>query len=372
MVFIDSFQTGGAEKSIYAISKRLTNIRPLVCTLFSDKTDLRNDFVESNIPVFELNINRASQLWFLNAKWKFEKLVEELNPDIIHANLFKSEIVARISHHKRHIPLIGSFVNDSYSRQRYMEQSFLRNRKLDFIKYIDKVTARKVSCFTSITESVASSNAEALKIDRTKVRVIYRGRDTSRYELMQPNITNKFHFLIVARLLRRKGYLELINAIKILKENCSAFICNIAGDGADAKLIKLYAKNEGVQSYIKFLGTRDDIPDLLQEAHCFIFPSHYEGQGGALVEAMLAGKPIVLSDIPVFREQIEEGNTGEFFPLRNSEELAKKMHWMMENYEEAKQLGLNARKVAEERFDIRKIAAEYDRFYAEMIEKFRR
>jgi glycosyltransferase involved in cell wall biosynthesis len=100
--------------------------------------------------------------------------------------------------------------------------------------------------------------------------------------------------------------------------------------------------------------------NLLLSSNCFLFPSWYEGFSGALVEAMMAGIPIIASDIPMNLEAITDQVDGLTFPLGNSAELQTKMQWMIECPDEAKALGVAARKTATQRFDIEKIAREYE------------
>lgn len=106
---------------------------------------------------------------------------------------------------------------------------------------------------------------------------------------------------------------------------------------------------------------------MLGKSHSFVFASHYEGQGGALVEAMLSGIPIITSDIAVFKEQIEDGISAKCFKVKNPEDLADKMEWVINNYNQAVQLGMNAKEKAKELFDIEKIAMQTQNFYTSIL-----
>lgn len=370
LFLIDSLQTGGAEKSILEIASSLKEFEPIVCILFSDKNDLKEEFINNDIKVYELHLNRFSSNWMFAGIAKFKTAVSVLKPDIVHAHLFKSELIARLSRLDKTSLLVGAFVNDSYSKERYADQTILRNLKLNIIRLADRITAKRVDYFTSITSSIADSNAKALSIQRKKIETIYRGRSLNRYLIEQPLLEDKFIFITVARLLKRKGYIDLLDAIAYLRTEHKdlKFVCRIAGDGADANEITSYATKIDIIDYVEFLGNRNDIPILLQRAHSFVFPSHYEGQGGALVEAMFSAKPIIVSDIPVFKEQIDHMNTGLFFKLKDHIDLANKMKWMMENYEQGKKMGANARTFAVENFDTNKIAAKYDVFYQKILQ----
>jgi glycosyltransferase involved in cell wall biosynthesis len=366
MFIIDSYLTGGAERSLLEISSRLKKFSPIVCVLDPRKSDLKAQFLLRKIPLIELNVR--SRFWWIEGVIKLKKTLAEVKPDLVHATLFKSELVTRLTLFGTTIPHIGSFVNDSYSRNRYSHQSFIRNVKLNFIRLIDGITAQSVPRFMAITQTIADTNAKALFIDHKKITCIYRGRNINDFMVSHPPPTDHpFRFLTIARLLKRKGYLELFDAVKILQDKGRKFIIRVAGKGDDYSLFIEVVTRLEIQDKIQFLLSRDDVPALLADAHCFIFPSHYEGQGGALVEAMLAAKPIIASDIPVFREQISGDQSGKLFQLFNSRDLAEKMEWMMDQYAAGIALGLEARKIAIERFNIENTVRMHEELYTNML-----
>ncbi|MGH7058357.1 MAG: glycosyltransferase, partial [Acetobacteraceae bacterium] len=72
---------------------------------------------------------------------------------------------------------------------------------------------------------------------------------------------------------------------------------------------------------LKLLGYREDVPALLAAADIFALPSHFEGLPMVLIEAMLAGLPVVASDIPGTRELVQRGTSGLLVPRGNSAQL---------------------------------------------------
>lgn len=367
LYIIDSLQTGGAEKSILDIASHLTDVIPSVCILYSDKADLKENYIANNIQIYDLGLKRNDRFWFLKGRKAFSQLVEKIQPDIVHAHLYKGELVARISSLPVQTILVGSFVSDSYNKERYQNYAYTRKLKLNILKEIDRITIKKNDWITSISHTIAITNSMALHYPLEKIKIIYRGRDIIHFQSVDRNMSDIFFFIAVGRLMISKGYTELLDAISILKEKTSKlFQLMIVGDGADAQVIKQHSNQLNISEYVSFLGTRNDIPQLLAQSHCFVFASHYEGQGGALVEAMLSGIPIITSNINVFKEQVENDYSAKLFQVKNAMDLAKQMHWVMENYEEAKILGKNARKVAEKKYDIKKIAKHTNDFYLEI------
>lgn len=365
---IDTLATGGAEKSLLDISSGLTNFIPVVCVLFDKNPDLKQEFLKNGIELIELKV--TSKLWWLQGASKLRQIIASVRPAIVHATLFKSEIITRIAMMRSPIPHIGSFVNDSYAVNRYQQQSFIRNMKLNVVRVADMLSARNVTHFMSISDSIARTNAKALLLDEKKITTIYRGRNIDSFPVSHPSVTQTpFIFLTVARLMRRKGYMELFEACKKLVINGFDFKVRIAGDGNDFEYFVNAVSRLKIQDRVEFLKNRADVPELLASSHCFVFPSHYEGQGGSLVEAMLAAKPIVASDIEVFSEQITDGESGKLFKVFDAADLADKMEWVLKHYDEAVILGLKAREIAVRRFNIENTARLHEELYVRILKE---
>ena len=113
----------------------------------------------------------------------------------------------------------------------------------------------------------------------------------------------------------------------------------LAGEGPERDNIDQQIHRMGLEGQVRLLGRRDDIPQLLALADVFVFPSHYEGHPGAVIEAMFAGKPIVASDTPVHRETISDGESGLLVPLRSPAPLAEAMLILLRDRELAGRLG---------------------------------
>jgi len=175
--------------------------------------------------------------------------------------------------------------------------------------------------------------------------------------------------LTVSRLLIRKGYLEAIRAIeKIIKSNPEVKYL-IAGEGHDREHFQNLIRKLKLEENIFLLGNRNDIPTLLAFSDIFLFPSHYEGQGGALVEAMILGKPIISSKIPVIEESVKDNFSALLFEPKSIEDISAKILWAISNQEKMKEYGENAKNDAELRFDIEKVALQHEEMYDKVVMK---
>lgn len=373
LFLIDTLTTGGAEKSLLEIARGMEAFEPVFCTVFNRNMDLEQDFERAGIRLYSLELLSGS--WWIKGPVRLRKLLKELNPAVIHATLFTSEVISRLTPRGR-IPLINSFVNDSYSPVRYSGISSLARAKLMLYQLIDRLTAFRCDHFVSITNAIVETNRKALKVPTHKVTVIYRGRNietpapsTSEVEHIRQQFKGRPLMLTVARLLLRKGYRESIEAFASFASDHPEARYLIAGEGHDRTLIEERIRSLNMSGKIILLGTRRDIPALLAAADFFVFPSHYEGQGGALVEAMLAGKPIVATRIPVFEEQIQHGKSGRLFTPFDVNDLTEQIRWTSEHRLEADDLGREAQLTARERFDVRKAILAHENLYQSIIKK---
>jgi glycosyltransferase involved in cell wall biosynthesis len=99
--------------------------------------------------------------------------------------------------------------------------------------------------------------------------------------------------LCVATLTDHKGHRYLLSAMPRLIAKHPQIVLALAGDGDLTQELKEQAAALGVQSHTRFLGYRQDIPDLMHAADLFVMPSHLEGLGTSLLDAMFARVPIV-------------------------------------------------------------------------------
>jgi glycosyltransferase involved in cell wall biosynthesis len=106
------------------------------------------------------------------------------------------------------------------------------------------------------------------------------------------------------------------------------------------------------------------IPVFLRTLDIFCFPSLWEGFGGALIEAMAVGLPIVASDIPPHREVI--GDTGIFVTPGNPDELSRVLKMLIEDPSLREEFGQKAKKRANI-FSIEKTIKAYEDLFEEQL-----
>jgi glycosyltransferase involved in cell wall biosynthesis len=107
-----------------------------------------------------------------------------------------------------------------------------------------------------------------------------------------------------------------------------------------------------LERHIRFLGHRDDVPEVLAASDLFVFPSLYEGLPGAVMEAMALGLPIVAADIEPVRELVEDGRNALLVKAEAPNELATAIERMLADPAAAYSFGRHSRSIFEERFTL--------------------
>lgn len=373
---IDTIQGSGAERSLVEIAQHLQNFTPVFVHIY--KGDMLKPVLDNaGIKVYSLNIPGPRN--FKMAAKKLAEIYEIEKPDLIHSTLFRADSVTRKLRSDFSIPLINSFVNNSYSELRFKSLSFSMNIKLRIVQLYDAFTSKKADFFISNSETIKISKAKSTGVDLKKVKVIYRGRDINKFRgdnqsdlqaLKESlNLGDNKVLINVSRLIERKGQMDLINAMPGILKKHPKTILLIAGHGVFEEKLQQEIIKLKLEENIKLLGRRQDIPQLLAISNLFVFPTHFEGLPGALIEAMMAEKIIVCSNIPENLECISN-ETAITFERGNVEELITKIDFALKNESKLLNKGKLASKIALQKFDIEAIAKQYEDTYVEVIHNF--
>jgi glycosyltransferase involved in cell wall biosynthesis len=408
----DALVNAGAERSHLDILSRFSKEIDVGFVYFYPKHDLKEDYERAGIRLFFLDIPESYH--FPLAISRLVKLIRQEKPDLLVSSLWRADIITRIASVITGVPLVGTLVNDSYGPMAWKDK---QGFKYKFVYWLDRLTARIPIHWIANAQALSDSHVKTLGLKREKISVVYRGRQVPprsvpRSVSSQTEIENEksvscedtghgdchgdkirprsvssqtgiqfsqtetfpFHFISYGRLLERKGFQDAIQAFsEVLKTypNCTL---TIFGEGPYRSQLEMLIQDLGLKSSIflpgkianpiEILLTGYYLPltdnSQLKTAHCFLFPSWYEGFSGALVEAMMAGIPIIASDIPMNLEAVKDQESALVFPVGDRNALKEKMIYAIENPELMLELGNQARTVASQRFDIDVIAKEYE------------
>jgi glycosyltransferase involved in cell wall biosynthesis len=150
-------------------------------------------------------------------------------------------------------------------------------------------------------------------------------------------------FCSVARLdVRFKGQDILFETLSSPPWNDRNWECRLYGEGPDMEHLKRLALHYGIKNRVSFLGHVEDIRQLWSEGHLLVMPSRSEGIPLALVEAMICGRPAVVTDAGGSVEWIHEGKTGFIAEAATAKSFGAAMERAWSARESWQELGRNA------------------------------
>lgn len=164
-----------------------------------------------------------------------------------------------------------------------------------------------------------------------------------------------YHFLFAGRIMREKGVIELLEAANVIVNKYKNVYFNLVGMTDEKIDIQNYTND-----HIIYHGSIENIIPYYIKTTCLIHPSYHEGMSNVILEACAVGRPCLVSDIPGCREIIENGYNGFTFEPKSSDAIVEAIDkFLLLSIEEIKEMGLNSRKIVEQKFDRKIVINEY-------------
>ncbi|MBT6230541.1 MAG: glycosyltransferase [Candidatus Scalindua sp.] len=244
-------------------------------------------------------------------------------------------------------------------------------------KIADRFSSRYVTQFIAVSKALKDQLIRKRKIHSDRITVVHNGVELDQYNpgmdasekiRLSLGITDDYPIIgAIGRLVHQKGYSHFLQAAKqvYVEKKYVRFV--IVGHGPEEDNLKSMAKSLGISHVCTFAGLRRDIPELLSTFEVFVLSSVLEGLPRIVIEAMAMGRPIVATDIDGVREELEDGITGLLVPPENSDFLAKSIIDLLTDKDKSVQMGINARRVAEERFGVGIMLKNVEEVYEEIL-----
>lgn len=293
---------------------------------------------------------------------KFRRLIFDFRPDVVHAHMVHANIFARISR------IFFTFPRLICSAHSNNEGGHLRMLAYKYTHHLADLT-------TNVSFN-ASNNFEKKKaVPKGGINTVYNGIDLNKFKKKHNNVSLKKElgidqnipvFLSVGRFNDVKDFPNLLTAFSILKNNPifneKQPILLIAGDGELREKIESMIKSLNLNSDVKLLGRRNDIPDLLNISDFFVLSSKYEGLPTVIIEAMACEIYVIATDCGGSAEIM--GGTGKLIPVQNSVALANAFDHVLK-LDQSQILNNNkmARIRVEEMFSLKKSVSEWLKLY---------
>jgi len=205
-------------------------------------------------------------------------------------------------------------------------------------------------------------------ISREKIKVIYNGVDFKPSDLSKEEARRKLgifgHIILsVGRLVPWKGFRMLIKIMPQVSEINQAFRLVIVGDGPDKKMLESMIKNLGLERKVFLVGKKNqsELAIYLAAADMFVINTGYEGFSHQILEAMMAGVPVITAAVGGNREIIEQGENGFLVKYNDEFNLVEAVRSLWQDSELKAEFVENGKKTVE-KFSLERMLSETIKF----------
>ena len=359
VVFISTQQGWhGGERQAFVLAKGL-RARGHDCRfLVRGGSDFETHAVAEGFPT-ESFPGRGRGPWGM---WRIRRALSQLKPDVIHMN----DAHALTSGGLASMGLPGAIR--------------VVSRRVDFPVRLATRYRRWCDCVLCVSHSVVRTCRKA-GIPDSRLRLVYDGLDLSSVEEAdgargRATLDLKEDRLLlvsVATLTDCKGHRYLLDAMKIVVDKVPGAVLALAGDGELSRPLRRQVKELGLEDHVHFLGYRQDAPDLIKGSDVFVLASHTEGLCTAVIEAMLAERPIVTTTAGGLQDLVaadgpDDEPVGWMTKPRDAIALAQTILHVLGSPDAWEEMGRRARRRALERFTADRMVDETIAAYRELIE----
>lgn len=230
--------------------------------------------------------------------------------------------------------------------------------------------------FVAVGESVRRALVEFEGLPRERIDVIYNGCDLAAYDPRRVLREQKrsdlglgkddFVVMQVARLNRLKDQPTALRAMQVLAGHISDARLIFVGDGEDRSALEELTRELQLADRVSFLGSRSDVPALLQAADVFLLSSVSEGIPLTLIEAMASGLPCVATNVGGVPEVATDGETGLLAAAGDHAGLADQLLRLASEPSLRKRMGEEGRRQAVEKYSASRMYGQYLHLFREM------
>jgi glycosyltransferase involved in cell wall biosynthesis len=226
-----------------------------------------------------------------------------------------------------------------------------------------RVLMNRVAAHVSVSNSAARQVEEFVGLRPGAVRTIYNGVP----DIPPRPVSRVAQGPVVGTLTRvdpHKGLDILLEALTEL----SGVTGVIVGEGPELPALRALATRLGVGDRLLTPGFSVSARDHLTGFDVYVLPSRFEALPISIVEAMLAGLPVVASNVGGVPEVVEPEATGLLVAPGDPGALAAALRRLLEDADLRRSMGERGRAIAGERFSSARMARAYERLYAEVMD----
>ncbi len=323
---------------------------------------LYDELIKRNINVYCIKniVREISPINDIRAIFAIRKIIKKIKPDIVHCHSSKAGIVGRIAAKLCGIPAL-------FTAHGWAFTEGVAERKRKIYKIIERIVANfsdKIICVSEYDKQLA---LKTMPEQAQKLILVHNGiRDIKNINRKEEKLPVRF--VMVARFMEPKDQESLLKALFHISQDNIEFLMTFVGDGEKLKLAKQMARELKLDKYVRFLGTRNDVKQILYENDIFLLISRWEGFPISVLEALRAGMPVVASNVGGIPEIVVNNYNGFLVERDDLNSLVDSLKKLVQNRKLITKMGHNGRERFQSEFTSKKMAKIVLEVYKNLIE----
>lgn len=311
--------------------------------------NMENEFVLLGARIVTLNMKAKSELapkiYF--SLLPLKKYIQENRIDVVHAHTRITQVMAKFLKSLTGVPFVTTC--HGFFKPRFFRRIF--------------------PCWGDVAIAISSAVQVHLEKDfhvkSSQIALVESGIDLNKFAIMDEKkraqkcqglgIHDEPVIGIIARLSDVKGQDILVKAFGIVIKQFPQAKLLLVGEGKLELLLKTLVQQLDLKDSVIFRPVINETKEYLDCLDIFVMPSRNEGLGISIMEAQACGLPVVASRVGGIPSLIEDGKTGLLVEPENVEDLALKLIELLKNPQQSKEMGLRAKKFAQNNYSSEKM-----------------
>lgn len=363
LYIIVDLTVGGAEDHLLSLVRNLDRRRfdPLVCCI-GRRGAIGKEIEAAGVRVEELGKLRKGG-YDREIVPLLRALIRRERIGLVHSHMYHANLYGRLAAFREGVPAVVS-VHNTYVRPKILR------------RVLNGWLARRTPFILAGSEAIRDDIVRYDGVPPGKIRVVPYGVDVEKFDsvLSREEARGKLglpgdRFLVgtVGRLEEQKGQKYLIEAAGRLRREKKETTLAIIGSGREEARLRDQAVREGIGDSVLFLGTRRDLPELFRAMDVFAFPSLWEGFPIALLSAMAAGLPVIVTPVGGVPEVVKDGINGLIVPAGDPAALAEAIWKVREDPAGAAGFGRAAAATIRDKYSHRTTARRIMEIYEQVL-----
>ncbi len=295
------------------------------------------------------------------------RLVRAWRPAVLHSHMLHANLMARAVRLFAPVPAVVSTIHNIYEGGRLRMLGYrLTNGLVDHVTIISQAAADRF-----VREGIVPASL---------LEVVPNGVDTERYQSVPPGTRERlrqslglgaeFAWLAVGRFEAAKDYPNMLRAFARVREEQPGAVLLLVGRGSLQAGTEALAAALGLEGQVRFVGTREDVPEFMTVADGYVMSSAWEGMPMVLLEAAAAGLPIVATRVGGNQEVVRDGDTGFLAPPGDDAALGAAMLRLMALPEtERRAMGAHGHDHVRQHYGLGRVVDRYEAVYRAVLRR---